>query len=79
MRTCWFTRHSSSPILGTLVYFALRETLADFGTIYLIALGLVAIAIMLFAPKGLWGLIRGHRRTELFPLSRRVRGLSEKG
>ncbi len=67
------------PILGTLVYFALRETLADFGTIYLIALGMVAIAIMLFAPKGLWGLIRGHRGTELFPLSRRVRGLSEKG
>lgn len=67
------------PILGTLVYFALRETLADYGTIYLIALGVVAIAIMLFAPKGLWGLIRGHRGTELFPLSRRVRGISEKG
>ncbi|MFD1796957.1 branched-chain amino acid ABC transporter permease [Paracoccus aurantiacus] len=67
------------PILGTLVYFALRETLADYGTIYLIALGVVAIAIMLFAPKGLWGLIRGHRGTELFPLSRRVRGLTEKG
>ena len=67
------------PILGTLVYFALRETLADYGTIYLIALGVVAIAVMLFAPKGLWGLIRGHRGTELFPLSRRVRGLTEKG
>lgn len=67
------------PILGTLIYFALREALADYGTIYLIALGVVAIAIMLFAPKGLWGLIRGNRGIELFPLSRRVRGLTEKG
>lgn len=67
------------PILGTLVFFALRETLADFGTIYLIALGLVAILVMLKAPNGLWGLVRGNRGIELFPLSRRVRGLSEEG
>ena len=26
------------PIIGTLLFFALRETLADFGTIYLFAL-----------------------------------------
>ncbi|MDQ0457579.1 branched-chain amino acid ABC transporter permease [Rhizobium paknamense] len=67
------------PILGTLVFFALRETLADLGTIYLIALGLVAILIMLKAPSGLWGLIRGRRGLELFPISRRVRGLDPKG
>ncbi len=60
------------PIIGTLVFFLLRETLADLGTLYLIALGLVAIVIMLKAPRGLWGLIRGKRGTELFPLSRRV-------
>ncbi|KJS18027.1 MAG: ABC transporter permease [Hoeflea sp. BRH_c9] len=67
------------PIIGTLVFFALRETLADFGTIYLIALGFVAILIMLKTPNGLWGLVRGRRGIELFPLSQRVRGLSEKG
>ena len=60
------------PIIGTIVFFALRETLADLGTIYLIALGAVAIIIMLKAPKGLWGLVRGNRGIELFPLSRRV-------
>ncbi|NKB52839.1 MAG: branched-chain amino acid ABC transporter permease [Rhizobiaceae bacterium] len=60
------------PIIGTLVYFALREFLADLGTIYLIVLGIVAILIMLKAPKGLWGLIRERWGLELFPLSHRV-------
>jgi branched-chain amino acid transport system permease protein len=43
------------PIIGTLIFFALRETLADLGTVYLMVLGVVAILIMLRAPKGLWG------------------------
>lgn len=60
------------PIIGTLVFFALRETMADLGTIYLISLGLVAILVMLKAPRGLWGLIRSRTGAELFPLSRRV-------
>src|SRR5439155_22288073 len=41
------------PIVGTLVFFFLRQFLADLGTIYLIMLGLVAIVVMLRAPKGL--------------------------
>lgn len=63
------------PIIGTLVFFALRQTLADLGTVYLIALGLVAIVIMLKAPRGLWGLLRSRWGLEIFPLSRRVAGL----
>ncbi|ALV26266.1 hypothetical protein APZ00_03585 [Pannonibacter phragmitetus] len=66
------------PIIGTLIYFALRETLADLGTVYLIALGAVAIVIMLKAPTGVWGLIRRRRGLELFPISRRVQGLMGK-
>ena len=61
------------PIIGTLVFFLLRETLADFGTAYLLALGLIAIIVMLKAPNGLWGLIRARFDFELFPLSYRVR------
>lgn len=64
------------PILGTLIFFALRETMADLGTVYLIALGAVAIAVMLAAPSGLWGLIRARTGAELFPLSFRVTGLT---
>jgi len=60
------------PILGTLIFFALRETLADLGTIYLLVLGVVAIAVMLKAPRGVWGLIRARFDLELFPLSYRV-------
>jgi len=62
------------PIIGTLIFFALRQFLADLGTIYLIILGLLAIVIMLRTPKGLWGLVRARTGAELFPLSRRVRG-----
>ncbi len=61
------------PIIGTLLFFTLREFLADFGTIYLMVLGLVAIVVMLKAPKGVWGLIRDRYDLELFPLSYRVR------
>jgi branched-chain amino acid transport system permease protein len=50
------------PIIGTAIYFALREVftnvLALSGAWYLIALGAVAMAIMLYAPSGLWPVIR---------------------
>ncbi|MFT6168303.1 MAG: branched-chain amino acid transport system permease protein [Celeribacter sp.] len=68
------------PIIGTLIFFALRETLADLGTIYLMVLGIVAIVIMLKAPKGIWGLIRARFDLQLFPLSFRVtRSSTSKG
>ncbi|MCF2873008.1 branched-chain amino acid ABC transporter permease [Octadecabacter sp. G9-8] len=68
------------PIIGTILFFLLRETLADLGTTYLIVLGLVAIGIMLKAPKGVWGLIRSRFDLELFPLSYRVKSdNSDKG
>ena len=67
------------PIIGTLIFFALRETLADLGTIYLMVLGLVAIMVMLKAPKGVWGLIRSRFDLELFPLGYRVRRSDKKG
>lgn len=68
------------PIIGTLIFFALRETLADLGTIYLMVLGLVAIVVMLKAPKGVWGLIRARFDLQLFPLGYRVRKTTtEKG
>lgn len=61
------------PIIGTLIFFLLRETLADLGTIYLLVLGVVAIVIMLKAPNGIWGLIKARFDLELFPLSYRVK------
>jgi len=65
------------PILGVIVFFLLRETLADFGTIYLIILGLVAIVVMLKAPNGIWGWIQKRFHLQLFPLSHTVHLNSE--
>jgi branched-chain amino acid transport system permease protein len=60
------------PIVGTLLFFALRQTLADLGSIYLMTLGAIAILVMLFAPKGLWGVLADRFGWHAFPLARRV-------
>ncbi len=56
------------PILGAVVFFALQQWLSDLGSWYLVILGVVAILITLFLPKGLWGLISGNGRIRLFPV-----------
>jgi len=60
------------PIIGTIVFFILRQTLADLGSLYLLMLGVVAIAIMLKAPKGIWGLVADRFGWQLLPLERRL-------
>jgi branched-chain amino acid transport system permease protein len=55
------------PIIGTLVYFLLREFLSQLGSIYLLILGALAITIMLVAPKGIWGYVRDRFHLSLFP------------
>jgi branched-chain amino acid transport system permease protein len=60
------------PIVGAIVFFILRQTLADLGTLYLLLLGAVAILTMLLAPKGIWGLIVDRLGWQVFPLERRA-------
>jgi len=60
------------PIIGVLVFFALQTLFADYGSSYLMALGLIGIAIMLFAPQGLWGLFSARTGIQLFPIRRRL-------
>lgn len=62
------------PIVGVLVFFLLQNTLADFGSWYLLLLGLIGIAAMLFAPRGLWGLFTDATGIQLFPVRRRLVG-----
>lgn len=62
------------PILGVLVFFALQTLLSGFGTWYLFTLGLIGIAVMLFAPRGLWGLFSDKTGIQLFPVRRRLNG-----
>jgi branched-chain amino acid transport system permease protein len=61
------------PIIGTLLYFVLREFLADLGSIYLMILGTLAIVVMLFAPKGIWGFVKDKFGITLFPTSYHVK------
>lgn len=62
------------PIVGILVFYVLRSLLADYGSWYLMTLGVLAIAVMLFAPKGIWGLISARSGIHLFPIRRRLVG-----
>jgi len=59
-------------IVGTIVFFLLRAFLADLGAWYLIILGAIAIAVMIKAPGGIWGVLHNRFHIELFPLRRRV-------
>ncbi len=61
------------PVVGTLIYFVLRNFLADYGSWYLIVLGALAIAVILFFPKGLWGGLQKRFDLRLFPVQRRLK------
>lgn len=60
------------PIIGVVVFYALERLLADYGSLYLIVLGLIGIAIMLFARAGLWGMFSARTGIELLPLGHRA-------
>jgi branched-chain amino acid transport system permease protein len=60
------------PIIGTLVFFLLRQYLADLGSWYLIILGAVAVAVMLKMPLGLWGAFSARFDIHIFPTRRRL-------
>jgi branched-chain amino acid transport system permease protein len=60
------------PIIGAIVFYLLQTYLAGFGSWYLILLGGLAIATMLFAPKGIWGHVSQRFGVVLFPVQRRI-------
>ncbi len=60
------------PIIGTIIFFIMRQTLSGLGSVYLLIMGAVAIIVMLWAPKGLWGLIAERYGWQALPLQRRL-------
>ena len=60
------------PIIGVLVFFVLQNYLADYGTWYLMLLGLLATIVMLVSPQGIWGYIVKRFDIHLFPVRRRL-------
>jgi len=61
------------PIIGTVIYLLLRNLLGDYGAWYMIALGAAAIATMLKAPSGIWGIVVKRFDLRVFPIQRRLR------
>jgi branched-chain amino acid transport system permease protein len=60
------------PVLGAVVFFVLQDWLADSGTLYLVGLGALAIAIAAFLPAGLWGEAQKRVGLTLFPVGHRL-------
>jgi branched-chain amino acid transport system permease protein len=56
------------PILGTIVYMVLQQTLQSYNAWYLIILGLVAVVVAIFARRGLWGTLDKRFNIRLFPV-----------
>jgi branched-chain amino acid transport system permease protein len=57
------------PIIGTVVYFVLRQYLGELGTWNLILLGSFSIGIILIDKRGLWGLCRRFLADDLIPIA----------
>ena len=57
------------PIIGTIVYFLLRQYLAALGAWHLILLGTFSIVVILIEKRGLWGLIRRGLGDDLIPIA----------
>ncbi len=60
------------PIIGAVLFYFLRDAFKGHGVVYLIATGVVAIAVALVLQSGLWGWIRNRSGIDLFPVRRRL-------
>ncbi|TQL44956.1 amino acid/amide ABC transporter membrane protein 2 (HAAT family) [Homoserinimonas aerilata] len=61
------------PLLGVVVFWALKQSLADFGPLYLILLGIIGVVFVLYIKRGVWGLLTPRGKAHLFPVGYRVR------
>jgi branched-chain amino acid transport system permease protein len=60
------------PIVGAVIFFALQQLLSDYGTWYLVLIGVLAAGVVVFAQRGLWGSIVRRLPIDLFPVRRRL-------
>ena len=60
------------PIIGAVIYYLMDLYFSQLGLWYLVVLGVVAILVTLFLPKGLWGELRARVDITLFPVGHRV-------
>lgn len=60
------------PIVGAVLFWALNKFFSDYGTWYLLGLGLLAILVTIFFKQGLWGYAQKRWGWTLFPTQRRL-------
>jgi branched-chain amino acid transport system permease protein len=60
------------PVVGVIVFWLIQNELSAFGSVYLMLLGALAIVVMLFFPKGIWGTFAERFDLHLFPIRRRL-------
>jgi branched-chain amino acid transport system permease protein len=58
------------PIVGALIFWALNKFFSDYGTWYLLGLGLLAIVVTIYFKQGLWGYAQQRWGWNLFPTQR---------
>lgn len=62
------------PIVGAILFWALNKFLADYGSWYLIGLGVLAIVVTLRFRQGLWGYVQTRFGWSLFSVKRVLKG-----
>jgi branched-chain amino acid transport system permease protein len=60
------------PIIGSVIFYVLWKTIGDLGTWYFVILGVVAIAVTIWSPQGIYGWIAKKTGFMLFPLQRKL-------
>jgi branched-chain amino acid transport system permease protein len=61
------------PLVGALVFWALNKFFSDYGSWYLMGLGLLAIVVTVFFKQGLAGWLQQRHGFQLFPTRRTLR------
>ncbi len=60
------------PIIGAVIYFTVLQSLSQYGPLYMLLLGIVAVAMAIKAPGGIWGFVVRRWGIHLFPVRRRL-------
>jgi branched-chain amino acid transport system permease protein len=60
------------PLIGALVFWLLNKFFSDYGTWYLLGLGMLAILMTICFKQGLWGFLQQRWGWTLFPTSRKL-------
>lgn len=65
-------RTIEGPMIGVLLLWGLMYHLGQYGSLYLLLLGALAILVMLLMPRGLWGTVAHRWNLQLFPTQRKL-------